>query len=166
MTSILRFVAILALSTWIGGSFFLMCFVAPDAFRLLPTPDLAGAVVGLALARLHLLAMTAAIVFLVCHTWLLHNVRALVRPAALLVFVMMVLTAASQYGVTPRMADMRQQMAAEYGSLDATPRTSSTRQAFGRLHGVAAVLELSTLLMGLGVLYITVRRIGSEPSPA
>ncbi|HMD32530.1 MAG TPA: DUF4149 domain-containing protein [Candidatus Acidoferrales bacterium] len=162
MTSILRFLAVLALSTWIGGSFFLMFFVAPDAFRLLPTPDLAGAVVGLALARLHLVAMVAALVYLVCHTWLLHNARALVRPAALLVFVMVILTAASQYGVAPRMADLRQQMVAEHGSVAATPRTSPTREAFAHLHVASVGLELSTLLLGLGVLFITVRRMGNE----
>lgn len=166
MTTTLRFFAILALSTWIGGAFFLMFFSAPDAFRLLPTPDLAGAVVGLALARLHLLAMVAAFVFLVCHTWLLHNARALVRPAALLVFAMVILTAGSQYGVTPRMADLRQEMIATHGSIQATPRDSPARQAFGRLHAVSAGLEASVFVIGLVVLFITVRRFGSEPPQA
>lgn len=166
MTTTLRFIAILALSAWIGGSFFLMFFAAPDAFRLLPTPDLAGAVVGLALARLHLLAMVAAFVFLFCHTWLLRNAQALVRPAALMVFAMVILTAASQYGVTPRMADLRQEMIATNGSIEATPRDSPARAAFGRLHGVAAGLELCVFIMGLGVLFITVRRFGAEPTPA
>ncbi len=166
MTTTLRFLAILALSAWIGGSFFLMFFAAPDAFRLLPTRDLAGAVVGLALARLHLLAMGAAFVFLVCHIWLMRSAQALLRPAALLVFAMVILTAASQYGVTPRMADLREEMIAEHGSIDATPRTSPARVAFGRLHMVSASLELTTFLLGLVVLYITVRRIGAGPIPA
>ena len=163
MTTTLRFFAILALSTWIGGSFFLMFMTAPDAFRLLPTPDLAGAVVGLALARLHLVAMVAALVFLVCHTWLLHNAQALVRPAALLVLVMVILTAASQYGVTPRMQDLRQQMTAEHGSIDATPRNSPARVSFSRLHGVSAGLEISILALGLVVMFITVRRFSAAP---
>lgn len=162
MTTTLRFVAILALSAWIGGSFFLMFLVAPDTFRLLPTPDLAGAVVGLALARLHLVAMVAALVFLVCHTWLLRNAQALVRPAALLVFAMVILTAAAQYGVTPRMADLRQEMIAAHGSIEATPRASPVRLEFGRLHGVAAGMEISIFALGLVVMLITVRRFGAE----
>jgi Domain of unknown function (DUF4149) len=161
MTTTLRFIAILALSTWIGGAFFLMFLEAPDVFRLLPTRDLAGAVVGLALARLHLVAMVSAFVFLVCHTWLLKNVQALVRPAALLVFAMVILTAASQYGVTPRMADLRGDMIAVHGSIDATSRESATRVAFGRLHVVSVLLEITVFLLGLVVLYLTVRQFSA-----
>ena len=161
MTTTLRFLAVLALSTWIGGAFFLMFLEAPDAFRLLPTPDLAGAVVGLALARLHLVAMVAAFVFLVCHTWLLKTANALVRPAALLVFVMVLLTAASQYGVTPRIHDLRQEMVATHGSLEATSRTSDVRQEFDRLHAAAVGLEGTTFVLGLVVLFLTVRRFGA-----
>jgi len=160
MTTTLRFAGILALSTWIGSAFFLMFLVAPDVFRLLPTPDLAGVVVGLALARLHILAMVAALVFLVCHTWLLKNAQALVKPAALLVFVMVILTAGSQYGVMPRMHDLRQEMIAAHGSIQATSRTSEARVAFERLHVVSVVLEITTFLLGLVVLYLTVREFG------
>lgn len=162
MTTTLRFLAILALATWLGGSFFLMFLVAPDTFRLLPTPDLAGAVVGLALARLHILAMVAAFVFLVCHTWLLRNKQALIRPAALLVFAMVICTAGSQYGITPRMADLRNEMIAAHGSIAATPRMSPDRVAFGQLHGASVALDLVTFVMGLVVLFITVRRMGAE----
>jgi hypothetical protein len=165
MTTTLRFLAILALSTWIGGAFFLMFLEAPDVFRLLPTRDLAGAVVGLALARLHLVAMVAAFVFLVCHTWLLKNVNALVRPAALLVFAMVILTAASQYGVTPRMADLREDMISVHGSIDATPKESPSRLKFARLHVVSVVLEISVFLLGLVVLFLTVRRFGAAAHP-
>jgi len=164
MTTTLRFFAVLALGTWIGGSFFLMFLAAPDAFRLLPTPDLAGAVVGLALARLHLVAMGAAFVFLVCHTWLLKNAQALVRPAALLVFAMVILTAASQYGVTPRMADLRQEMIAANGSIEATPRASPARVAFARLHVVSAGLEVCVFGLGIVVLFLTVRRFSTPES--
>lgn len=166
MTTTLRFFAILALSTWIGGSFFLMFLEAPDIFRLLPTRELAGAVVGLALARLHLLAMIAAFVFLVCHTWLLKNAQALVRPAALLVFAMVILTAASQYGVTPRMADLREDMIAAHGSIDATPKTSPLRVRFARLHVVSVVLEICIFGLGLLVLFLTVRQFGAAPRGA
>jgi len=142
-----------------------MFLVAPDVFRLLPTRDLAGAVVGLALARLHLLAMAAALVFLVCHTWLLKNAQALIRPAALLVFAMVILTAASQYGVTPRMAELREDMISVHGSIDATPKASPTRAAFLRLHVASVLLELTVFVLGLVVLFLTVRRFGA-PSAA
>lgn len=160
MTTILRFLAVLALGTWVGSTIFLMFFVAPDAFRLMPTPDLAGAIVGLSLTRLHLIGMVAALIFLVCHTWLIKRPEALIRPAALLVLVMVVLTAAAQYGVTPRMADLRQEMVAEHGSLDATPKESHLRTSFAKLHHASVALETMILLLGLMALFILVRRIG------
>jgi hypothetical protein len=160
MTTILRFLAVLALGTWVGSTIFLMFFVAPDAFRLMPTRDFAGAIVGLSLTRLHLMGMVAALIFLVCHTWLIKRPEALIRPAALLVLLMVILTAASQYGVTPRMADLRQEMVAEHGSVDGTPRTHPLRLAFGRLHAVSATMEMTILLLGLIALFILVRRIG------
>ncbi len=160
MTTILRFLAVLALGTWVGSTIFLMFFVAPDVFRLMPTPDLAGAIVGLSLTRLHLMGMVAAFIYLVCHSWLLKQPQALVRPAALIVLVMVILTAASQYGVTPRMADLRQEMVAEHGSVDATPKASHLRTSFAQLHHVSVALEIMILLLGLIALFILVRRIG------
>ncbi len=160
MTTILRFLAVLALGTWVGSTIFLMFFVAPNVFRLMPTRDLAGAIVGLSLTRLHLMGMVAAFIYLVCHSWLLKQPGALVRPAALIVLVMVILTAASQYGVTPRMADLRQEMVAEHGSVDATPKASRLRTSFAQLHHVSVALEIMILLLGLIALFILVRRIG------
>ncbi|HXZ20667.1 MAG TPA: DUF4149 domain-containing protein [Candidatus Acidoferrales bacterium] len=162
MTTTLRFLGILALSAWIGGSFFLMVFSAPAAFRLLPTRELAGTFVGFTLSRLHLLAAVAAIIFLACQAWLLHSAKALLQPAALMVFVMLVLTAGSEFGVTPRMVELRAEMVAANGSIEAAPPASQARQAFARLHAVSAGLELSIFVLGLVVLFITVGQIGVE----
>jgi len=161
MTTIVRFVQIFSLGTWVGAGLFATLVVAPAAFRQLPTPDLAGAVVGYTLTRLHLMGIVAGVVFILAAVALGGTANA-TRPAVLLVALMIALTAASQFGVTPRMEGLRQQMAAAHGSIAATPREDSARQSFGRLHGVSASLEVATLVIGLTALLLTVREMGQR----
>jgi hypothetical protein len=159
MTTIVRFMIILTLGTWVGAGLFTTLVVAPAAFRQLPTPDLAGAVVGYTLTRLHIAGIALGVVFLAA---LVANGGAaeLARPAALLVALMIVLTAASEFGVTPRMVALREQMIREHGSIAATPREDAARSSFGKLHGVSASLELATLVSGLAALFLTARGLG------
>jgi hypothetical protein len=156
MTTILRFLIIFALGTWVGSGLFVTFVVAQGAFRQLPTPDLAGAVVGYTLTRLHVMGIVAGLVFLVSLA-VLRGTGELARPAALSVVLMVALTAASEFAVTPRMSALRREMIAVHGSVAATPHGDALRQAFGRLHGVSASLELLTLLFGLAALFLAVR---------
>jgi hypothetical protein len=82
------------------------------------------------------------------------SVAALVRPAALLVFLMIICTMVSQYGVIARMDALRLQM----GSVDATPAGNPLLVAFDRLHQYSVRLEIAVLLSGLAALFLTARR--------
>ena len=123
----------------------------------MPTKDSAGLVVGYSLARLHVLGIVAGFVYLMATAALEKSVAALVRPAALLVFVMIVCTMISQYGVIARMDALRLQM----GSVDATPANSPLRMAFDRLHKYSVRLESVVLLSGLAALFLTARQKSS-----
>jgi uncharacterized membrane protein len=155
----LRFLQVFALGTWVGAGLFLSFAVAPGAFATLDTREQAGAVVGMALGRLHIYGLAAGAVYLAATLLLEPRLAVLLRTAAQLVILMMVLTLVSQYVVTPRMADLRAELAAAHGSIDRTPAEHPARQAFGRLHGVSSALELAVLLAGLAALYLTVRHI-------
>jgi len=161
MTSILRFLLLFSLGTWVGAGLFVTLVVAQGAFRLLPTPDLAGALVGYTLTRLHLVGIGTGLIFLVAAAALASaSGQAVSRAAILLVVLMIVLTAASQFGVTPRMDALKAQMVAAHGSISATPREGPLRSAFGRLHGVSASLELATLLAGVAAFFLAARDLG------
>ena len=82
------------------------------------------------------------------------SMAALARPAALLVFVMIVCTMVSQYGVIARMDVLKLQM----GSVDATPAGNPLRMAFDRLHQYSVWLESAVLLSGLAALFLTARQ--------
>ena len=161
MTSMLRFLLLFSLGTWVGAGLFVTLIVAPAAFRLSPTPDVAGAIVGQTLTRLHLMGIGAGAIFLIA-AWMLGSdaPRGVPRTASLLIALMIVLTAVSQFGVTPRMDALRRQMVAAHGSISATPPEDPARASFGRLHGVSASLELVTLLAGVAAFFMAARDLG------
>ncbi len=153
MASTLRFLQFLSLGCWVGSIIFFIVFTA-GIFSVMPTKDLAGVVVGYSLARLHIMGIVAGCVYLLSTVVLEKSVGALVRPAALLVFFMILCTMASQYGVIARMDVLRAQM----GSVDATAAENPLRLAFDRLHQVSVRLESAVLLSGLVALFLTARQ--------
>jgi len=154
LASTLRFLQFFTLGCWLGGILFFSFVVAQGAFSVLPTADLAGALVGYTLTRLHVIGIAAGCVYLISTAMLEKSVGALVRPAPLLVLLMVVCTAVSQYGVIARMDVLRAQM----GSVAATPAGDPLRAAFDRLHQYSVWLESVVLLSGLAALFLTARR--------
>ncbi len=153
MTNILRFLQVFALGTWVGSIFYFSAAVAPGAFRVLSNPDQAGALVQFTLARLHLLGVVAAVLYLVASVALAQPFKELVRPAAIGVIMMLLLTLASQRLVTPKLAALRTQM----GSVAATPKTDPLHVEFDRLHAISVNIEGAVLLIGFAALFLTVR---------
>jgi len=149
----LRFIQFLSLGCWLGSIIFFIVLTG-GIFSVMPTKDLAGVVVGYSLARLHFLGLVAGCVYLIATALLEKSVGALARPAALLVFVMILCTMASQYGVIARMDSLRAQM----GSVEATPAGNPLLVAFDRLHQYSVWLEMVVLFSGLAALFLTARQ--------
>jgi hypothetical protein len=154
MTGLFRFLQIFSLGTWLGGIIFLSFVLAPAAFGLLSSRDQAGILVGFSLGRLHVIGMIAGLVYLLATIVLAKSASALARPAAVIVVLMVLLTAASNWGVSPRLRALRQQMV----SVDATPPENPLRMQFDRLHQLSVRLEGAVLLLGLAALYLTARQ--------
>jgi hypothetical protein len=114
-------------------------------------------VVGYMLGKLHLLGYVAGAVFLACAMLLARSPAALLRPAAVLVIVMLLITAVNHHGVSPRLADLRARLTSEFGNVDQTPKDNPLRRQFGRLHGVSTMLELAVLALGAAALFISAR---------
>src|SRR5262249_21636785 len=157
----LRFLMLLALIVWIGGIIFFFFVEAPTLFILFLFTRIAGDVVSVSLAKLPLVRLVCGPFFLFC--FLLYNQlrRARMKPLAashILVVLMIVLTAFSQFSVTLKMRDLRGQLQA----VDNLPWNDSGRLQFDRLHAWSTRLEGSVLLVGLGVAAVTARRFGSN----
>ena len=153
MNSILRFIQVFALGTWVGSIIYLSFVVAPGAFGVLQSRDQAGLMVGYSLARLHYMGMIAAVLYVVASLALAPSLKTLLQPAMLGVILMFALTGISQTRVTPRLAELRREMV----SVDATPKDNPLRVEFDRLHQTSVRIEVVVLLIGVAALFLTVR---------
>lgn len=160
--NVLRFFMLLSLTIWIGGLIFFPV-VAQICFSVLPSPHLAGLVVRNSLIALHWMGMGAGVVFVTCsfaENRLRHGRFSAFRPSHSLIFLMLALTAISQFSIIPRMDELRTS-AGEIGSLAAN---DPTRAQFDSLHAWSTRIEVFVLLLGLIVLCLTTRRLGSSRS--
>jgi len=148
MRTLARFLLILSLILWIGGIVFFSFVVAPAAFSLLPTQELAARIVGSSLGTLHYIGLVCGGIFLPA-TFLIDLKRATVLRAVM--GLMLLCTAISQFGITPQMQRIR---AAVGGSIQALPHQDAGRAAFDRLHQFSVMLESAVLLGGLSAVGI------------
>src|ERR1700737_5187839 len=154
MSNLLRTVEFLCLGLWLGSDVFLSFVVAPGAFRVLGGRDAAGAMVGFALGRMHLLGVICGIAFFLARLIRTRTFASFVAPVALCVVLMIALTVASQVAVSPRMAVLRVQM----GSIQATAEDSPLLAEFSRLHRFSVSLESGVLLAGFVAMYLMARQ--------
>jgi hypothetical protein len=150
---------LLALTVWLGALIFFPV-VAQISFSVLPSAHLAGLVVRNSLIALHWMGMSAGVIFMACS--LIENRFACgyfcaFRPTHLLVFLMIILTAVSQFRIIPRMDALR----AAAGEIASLPMRNPLRMQFDSLHAWSTRIEGTVLVLGLIVLYLTVRRIAA-----
>jgi uncharacterized membrane protein len=155
----LRTLMLLALIVWIGGIVFFAFVLAPTLFLVLPTTRMAGDVVSVSLTKLHWMGLISGVVFLICslgYNWLRH---ARLKPSAashIFIILMLALTAYSQFIITPRMHQLRSEVA------KADALHDSDQIEFAALHQLSTWTEGGVLLLGLGVVVLTARRFGSN----
>jgi uncharacterized membrane protein len=157
MMNFLRTLEFLGLSLWLGSDVFLSFVLAPGAFRILGSRDLAGAMVGYGLWWMHMIGVVCGITILVARLARTRTFASLVTPAALFVALMILLTVVSQHAVSPKMAALRVQM----GSIQATAADDPLLAEFGKLHRISVSLESGVLLAGFAATYLMVRELAS-----
>jgi hypothetical protein len=136
----------------VGSIIFFSFVVAPGLFGILASRDEAGAVVGYSLDQLHSLAVIEAAIYLVAALALGRSLKALVRPGAISVIAMLLLTLGSAHIVIPRMDTLRLKLP----SLEAAPPGDSQRAEFDRLHRISLGIEESVLLLGVAAMFLTI----------
>jgi len=156
--TLLRFFMLLSLVAWVGGLIFFSFVVAPSAFAVAPSRQLAGAIVGRCLAALHWIGLVSGLVF--AGTSMAYSIITLGRseafaPRHIAVYLMLILTLASQFGISPRMHQLR----AEMVQIDTIPQDDPRRMEFNHLHVWSTRLEGGVFLLGLAALLLTARRL-------
>ena len=165
----LRSLMLLALITWIGGIIFFSFVLAPTVFTVLPTTKLAGDVVSVSLSKLHWMAYVSGLLFLLAS--FIHETIAgkhdgnsgeagnkMLWATHLLVIVMLALTWISQSVITPKIRDLRIEMASAQGI------STEHRSQFDHLHAWSTRAEGGVFFCGLVVIVLTARRFGEYSS--
>ena len=135
-------VYLFAITLWVGGLWAIGYITAPVLFASLGDRQLAGMVAGKLFALIGWVGLGSAawlLVFLVSR-W---GVQVFKLAVFWLVVLMALMTAASQFGIQPLMAQLK---------LDAMPREvmeSVLRDRFAAWHGISSILYLVQSLLGL-----------------
>jgi len=133
---------LVAITLWVGGMWAIGYLVAPILFSTLGDRQLAGMVAGKLFALLGWIGLGSAaylLVFLLAR-W---GGRFFKSGVFWLVVVVALMTAASQFGIQPLMAQLK---------ADALPREvmeSVFRDRFATWHGISSILYLVQSLLGL-----------------
>ncbi len=149
MKTLLRTLLFLALIVWIGAEIFFP-IVAAITFGSLPgSTHTAGTIVGQLLRILHGMGIVSGLVLLalmaLAPAWNIYKPRAVLAPM-ILVLLMLVCTAYSQYGIIPAMERDR---AAAGGAIDTSDSTDPTTLHFNMLHNRSEHVEGVILLLGI-----------------
>src|SRR6478752_6237026 len=150
----LRFLMLLALIVWIGRIIFFAFVEAPTLFSVLPSTRMAGDVVSVSLTKLHWMGLISGVVFLICsivYNWQKYVQARPFMASHIFVVLMLAFTLISQFGITPRMRELRS---------SPVIMDSVSRAEFDDLHAWSTRLEGGVLVFGLGLVILTARRFG------
>jgi len=147
---------LLLVALWLGGAVFFSFAVAPSAFAVLPTRDLAGALVARTLSIVNVGGALVGLLLLAT----LPVGRARVRRFALwaeavALAVVAAAAAAGHWLIAARMRDLRAQMGAPIDTLAAA---DPLRVAFNDLHGYSVAALSAGMLAGVAALLLISRR--------
>lgn len=154
MQATARFVLWIGLGGWIGAWVLFAAVVAPVAFRALPSPEMAGRVVGPVLSVLHVYGIVAGLGLAALAALLRRGPLAIALP-----LVLAALCAVSELGVTPAIQEIRPRAFGAAGDTAAAAR-------FAWLHRVSVGLYTAVGLGALGLAAAHARRDARPPEKA
>jgi len=136
----------LALGGWVGSWALFALVIARLAFRVLPSPEIAGHLIGPTLEVLHWYGAAAGTA-LAALAVLLRRGRVLVALPLTLAVACLV----SQLGVTPRMEALHDLAFGPAGNVEAAAR-------YRHLHGISMAIFSAVLVGAIGLIVLHVRR--------
>ncbi|PYT02917.1 MAG: hypothetical protein DMF60_19955 [Acidobacteria bacterium] len=154
---IAAFIEVLLLGLWLGSMMFFSFAVAPSAFAVLPTRELAGMLVTSTISKVGVLGLVIGplLILIKAGSWNVTHSSKRVRILQLLLIVVMIAAAAlSRFWISPALVSLR---AAMGGHIDDVPATDPLRIQFNDLHQYSVGLMSAAMISGLLVLFLTVR---------
>lgn len=157
--SVLHASRAILLSLWLGAALFFSFAVAPSVFSVLPTRELAGAVVARTLAIVNVAGFFVSIALAATVALARGATRryALVSEAALLLIVAAA-TGVGHWVIAARMRGLRAAMMD--APIDSVAPDSPLRVAFNALHGYSVWALTFAMLAALVAVFLMLRRAG------
>jgi hypothetical protein len=158
----IRFMTVIAdlrtflLALWLGAALFFTAAVAPGAFAVLPSRELAGAVVNRTLTILNYGGFIVGLILLASSYFLsggINRLRLWIEQGLLLF-----LTAACAFGqfvIAARLRDLRAQIGRP---IDEVPADDPLRVAFNDLHGYSVMMLAFAMIAALIVYFLLAQR--------
>jgi len=140
----------IAVTLWVGGLWIVGLMVAPLLFHTLADRSLAGSLAGQFFSGIGWVGLGCA-AYLLLFRLARFGPQALRQLAFWCVLAMAALTAASQFGIQPLMASLREQ------ALPSEVMQSLVRDRFAVWHGVSSVLYLVQCALGLVLVVLAAR---------
>ena len=147
---------ILLLGLWLGAACFFSFAVAPSAFSVLPTRELAGSVVNRTLAAVNYSGLVIGLILLASSyigRQSTNRIRFVLEQAALLL-----LTAACAFGqfvIGARLQNLRAQIGRP---IDEVAANDPLRLTFNDLHGYSVTILMMAMIAALFAFFLLARR--------
>jgi hypothetical protein len=142
---------ILIVAAWLGATIFFSFVVAPSAFAVLPTRELAGTVVARILTAVNTSGFLIALLALVTLPLVWRRASLIARIVeALALIVVAGATGIGQFVIATRLHALRAQLS---GPVESLGQTDPVRMAFNDLHGYS-VTALSVAMLAALVTYV------------
>jgi hypothetical protein len=151
---VVTFVEVCLLALWLGASLFFAAVVAPAAFAVLPTPAIAGALVGRTLPSLFISGLVVGVIVMALE---IRAPRPGGRVRAAGAGVMLLACAIAQFVIGSQIERLRGEAGTSIGTLS---QDDPRRRAFGRLHA------LSVAALGMAMVAAVAAAAGSRSNEA
>jgi len=153
----LAFAEIFLLTLWLGSMIFFSFAVAPSAFAVLPTRELAGALVTNTISKVEMLGIVIGPLLILVQLASWNTVASSKRAKILkivLIAIMFAAAALSRFWISPEMVSLR---AAMGGHIDDVPAADPLRIQFNGLHKYSVWLMSVAVFGGILLEFVTVR---------
>ncbi len=151
---------ILFLSLWLGAACFFSFAVAPSAFAVLPSRELAGSVVNQTLAIVNYGGIIIGLILLASSYVSRQNVnRIKLRLEQGLLLLLTAACAFGQFVIAAKLSDLRGQIGRPVEELAVD---DSMRVAFNDLHGYSVTILLTAMIAALLAFFVIVRRAKNQ----
>jgi Domain of unknown function (DUF4149) len=151
---LLAFVEVLLLGVWLGSMMFFSFAVAPSAFAVLPTREMAGVIVTSTIGKVEVIGLIIGpLLILIGAVKTSRSSAAKILRIALIVLMVMC-AALSHFWISPSMVSLRAGMG---GHIDDVSPTDPLRLQFNDLHQYSVALMGIAIVAGLLTLFLTVQ---------